>query len=500
MADKKTSQTGPTFEQLRSLVPETPKTQLANAQNFVTSIEMELDNIPYSDAPGSKYQKKLAEYNAAKEQLAAAKGAVGTVSSQEKSAAARKKVTDLQEQRSRLIDKGVKETDSRVKKIDEQLSKLSTAPSAIRAKKGVAAPAGERPAPEQAQPTSAETGDGQFKFVPSGGVAQSLGPTGGTPIASTPSTGGKVTNRTIDKTAWVSWMRQTFKTLDDTNERNTINGLLNIAKQQNWTEQQFLDSLDQRSAWWRNTLPTLQQFFLDSNDPRKKGQFDQRVSNHIDAIEAGLERLGVNLNRIDPITGKVMTPEQYTEAVKGVALEAMKNGWNDAQIQNYLATKVDVVFSGGGTIGTSSSRVKSWADRYGISLNDSYVKSINASLLDPNDGRDEQWWYNEMQRQAAEQYSPFAGGLSQGRTLQDMTSNYRDTMANLLEVDPMSISWKDLMGYAVSTDDKGNQVKTTMSDFVKKVKQNPMWQTTRNAKETYTSMGMDLLKEFGIVG
>ena len=244
------------------------------------------------------------------------------------------------------------------------------------------------------------------------GVAQTLGPTSGTPIASTPATGGKVKNKVVDKTAWISWMRQTFKTLDDTNERTIINDLLQEAKDKDWTEPQFMEALDQRSSWWRNELPSLRQFFLDSNDPRKKGQFDQQVGNRIDAIEAGLEKLGVNLNRVDPITGKVMTADQYTDAVKGVALEAMKNGWTDAQIQNYLATKVDIVFSGGGTVGTASSRIKSWADKYGVSLNDNYVKNINASLLDPNDGRDEQWWYNEMQRQAAEQYSPFAGGLA----------------------------------------------------------------------------------------
>lgn len=470
------------------------------SQNRIAA-ELFLDKISYSDAPGSKYQKALAAYKKAQAEEQAASQAVDAERGKKKAAKSSAKVTSLQTERKRLIDKGATEDDPRVKEIDDKIKSaggtptvnvVTGVPSAIKPRPGVMPPAGLKPAGTTPAATSPAA---------TSGVPSTLGPTGGTPVKSgTPTGAGKIKDTTVDKTAWVSWMRQTFKTLDDTNERAIINDLLDTAKKQNWTETQFMDALDQKSTWWRNELPTLQQFFLDSNDPRKKGEFQQKITNSIDAVEASLEKLGVNLNRVDPITGKVMTSDQYAEAVKGVALEAIKNGWDSDQTQNYLATKVDVVFSGGGTIGTASSRVKSWADRYGISLSDSYTKNINASLLDPNDGRDEQWWINEMQRQSAEQYAPFAGGLAQGRTLSDMTNTYRETMAKYLEVDPTDISWKDLMGYAVNSDDKGNQTKATMSDFVKKVKQNPMWQYTRNAKETYTSMGMDLLKEFGIVG
>ena len=479
------------------VTPQNAEQQFAEASKNRIAAERYLDTLKYDSDPNSQYQKALKAFKQAQAAEQAASEAVDTERAKASKAKGSKRVKELQTERQRLIDKGATEDDPRVKKIDDEIEAAggTVTPTTVGAPTvstpAEAVPRGPKaPKAPQAKPTA----------VADSGVPSTITPTDGTPVAATPATGGKVTDTKVNKTAWISWMRQTFKTLDDVNERKIINDLLAEAKKQNWTEKQFLDSLNQKSAWWRNELPSLQQFFLDSNDPRKAGQFQQQVNNKGTAIETTLEKLGVNLNRVDPITGKVMTADQYTEAVKGVALEAMKNGWGQSDIENYLATKVDVVFSGGGTIGTAISNVKRWGDYYGIPIDDNYAKTINASLLDPNDGRDVQWWYNEMQRQSAENYAPFASGLSQGRTLQDMTQNYRTTMAKLLEVDPNEISWKDLMGYAVKTDDKGNQTKATMAEFVKGVKNDPMWQYTRNAKETYTTAAMDLLKDFGIVG
>jgi hypothetical protein len=40
----------------------------------------------------------------------------------------------------------------------------------------------------------------------------------------------------------------------------------------------------------------------------------------------------------------------------------------------------------------------------------------------------------------------------------------------------------------------------TQNDFIKQVKSNPLWQTTQNAKETYTNLGENLMREFGFIG
>jgi hypothetical protein len=70
-------------------------------------------------------------------------------------------------------------------------------------------------------------------------------------------------------------------------------------------------------------------------------------------------------------------------------------------------------------------------------------------------------------------------------------------MANLLEVSPENITWNDLMNKVVN---KEKNAANTFADFTKSVKQDPLWQYTRNAKETYSNMAVDLMKQFGFMG
>jgi hypothetical protein len=126
-------------------------------------------------------------------------------------------------------------------------------------------------------------------------------------------------------------------------------------------------------------------------------------------------------------------------------------------------------------------------------------QAINTSLLDPLDGRDAQYWINSVKEMAydAPQNKPFADALRAGRSLYEVTSSYRNQMASLLEVDSTAISWDDLMGKILNKE-TGNA--NTFADFTKALKKDPLWQYTRNAKETYSNMALDLGKMFGFVG
>jgi hypothetical protein len=70
-------------------------------------------------------------------------------------------------------------------------------------------------------------------------------------------------------------------------------------------------------------------------------------------------------------------------------------------------------------------------------------------------------------------------------------------MANLLEVDSTAITWNDLMGKVVDNT-TGNA--RTFADFTKQLKSDPLWQYTRNAKETYSNTALDIAKMFGFMG
>jgi hypothetical protein len=121
------------------------------------------------------------------------------------------------------------------------------------------------------------------------------------------------------------------------------------------------------------------------------------------------------------------------------------------------------------------------------------------SLLDAMDGRDYQYWDNSIKQMAldAPQNKPFQESLKTGRSLYEVTNNYRQQMAQLLEIDSTAITWNDLMGKVIDKD-TGNA--RTFADFNKQLKQDPMWQYTKNAKETYSNMALDIAKMFGFAG
>ena len=320
-------------------------------------------------------------------------------------------------------------------------------------------------------------------------------PTGGG-AGGTGGTGGAGEDKGKDtKQLWVSYLRTTFNALDDKKQKNQIDKIFEQAVANQWTETVFMENL-KGTLWWQNTLPSLRQFFLESHDKRNKAVFDERVQNTMDSISSKLEKLGIQVTSIDEATGRPIDNREYLE---GIALESMKNNFTDDDLNEYLARKSGIIFSGGGTIGSNFDVIKRNAYNYGITLDANMENTINLSLLDPMDGRDAQYWVNSMKQMAldAPQNKPFLSALKEGRSLYEVTNSYRKQMADLLEVDTTAITWNDLMGKVIDKD-TGNA--RTFADFNKQLKQDPLWQYTKNAKETYSNMALDIARMFGFAG
>jgi hypothetical protein len=298
-----------------------------------------------------------------------------------------------------------------------------------------------------------------------------------------------------DKTKWVSYLRLVFNTIEDKQQKAQIDKLFDDALKFGWSEETFKENL-KGTQWWQGNFASFRQFILESKDPRNAGTFAEKVKNNMDSVTSKIEALGIAPRSVDPQTGKVIDNSKFIESI---ALEAIKNNWTDDQLENYLSTKSNIIFTGGGTIGSYLDRVKNTAYMYGVKLDANMEKAINTSLLDPLDGRDFNYWTNSMKQMAidAPENKPFAESLKAGRSLYEVTTSYRNQMANLLEVDSAAITWDDLMAKVV---DKTSGNARTFADFTKALKQDPLWQYTRNAKETYSGMALDLAKMFGFAG
>jgi hypothetical protein len=297
------------------------------------------------------------------------------------------------------------------------------------------------------------------------------------------------------KTMYVDYLRATFAGLEDKKQKAEIDGLFDKASAEGWTPENFQMALE-GTSWWQTTLPSLRSWYLNTHDPRKQSTTVELIRNKVASVSSYLEQLGITPQGIDPVTGKAFDKTGY---VSGIAQEAVKNGWDDNQLRDYLAGQAAIVFTGGGEIGSSLSKIRDTAYAYGVKLDPTYEKMINNSLLDSSDGRDAAYYIAEMRRQSIENPNnkAFAEALNSGRTLYEATRSYRGQMAGLLEVDESNVTWDDLMKKTV---DNTTGAARTFADFTKEVKNDPLWQQTRNAKETYSSKALDLAKMFGLVG
>jgi len=79
-------------------------------------------------------------------------------------------------------------------------------------------------------------------------------------------TGSKTPEADKIKTAWVGYLDSTFKTLPK-EYKGQIDKLLATAKTENWNEDTFTEALKQ-TKWWKETLPSLRSFFIETHDPR----------------------------------------------------------------------------------------------------------------------------------------------------------------------------------------------------------------------------------------
>jgi len=86
--------------------------------------------------------------------------------------------------------------------------------------------------------------------------------------------------------------------------------------------------------------------------------------------------------------------------------------------------------------------------------------------------------------------------LSQGYNLDQVYAPYRQTMANLLEINPDEIDLNDQTLRSAITD-KGDM---NIYDFKKTLKNDNRWQYTENAKQEVSDMTLKILRDFGLQG
>lgn len=196
-------------------------------------------------------------------------------------------------------------------------------------------------------------------------------------------------------------------------------------------------------------------------------------------------------------------------ASKGVKLtpdiEAMLEGFYDKGYNDY---QIDINILNSGKLGTIGGSVlgkinnlKDYAYEYGVNtiLGKNYWDKISDSLFAGTITEDD--IQEEIKGYAASAFPAYAEGIKAGRSFNLQTSALRQTVANLLEVDPDTVNndnpvFKQLTGYV--NPKTGAPEIISLWEAEKIVKGRDEWLYTKNARDTFDNLGLKVLRDWGL--
>ena len=251
--------------------------------------------------------------------------------------------------------------------------------------------------------------------------------------------------------------------------------------------------------WYRLNGPTVAQKLID----RIKGgenAYREGVNEYRQIVSKTASDLGLDAS--DPMVSNYLS---------ALGENAYLHNWTPSQLEGVITSNTEIVKKiKGGLYSAQTQDVADWAQTMGMNLTaadrTNYTQRL-MGLTDKNGVRVRSSVDDikaEIRKNTATKYAVFADQINAGVTLWDLTSNYRQKAADLLEVDPDTIKWDDPLfkdgKIFQSVDPKTGQiVARPLWEADKMVKADDRWQYTKNAADSYDKMTYGILQKFGMV-
>lgn len=146
----------------------------------------------------------------------------------------------------------------------------------------------------------------------------------------------------------------------------------------------------------------------------------------------------------------------------------------------------------GPTLNAGLTAIRKFANDYGVVIPDADVRSYAVQYL--KDGKLD-FITEKLKNISKARYPGLAQYIDQGLTVKDVASQYMVRKAQLLEVPIETLNPFDTdVARAIS-----GQVMETIGDFDNRMRQSPLWQYTKNAKEKGADFINNILSKFGMV-
>jgi hypothetical protein len=254
------------------------------------------------------------------------------------------------------------------------------------------------------------------------------------------------------------------------------------------------------TEWYRLNGPTVAQKLID------------RIKGGENAYREGVNEFRQIVSKTASDLGLDASDPAISSYISALGENAYLHNWTPQQLEGVITSNPEIVKKiKGGLYSAQTQDVADWAQTMGMNLTagdrTNYTQRL-MGLTDKNGVRVRSSVDDikaEIRKNTATKYGVFADQINAGVTLWDLTSNYRQKAAELLEVDPDTIKWDDPLFkdgkifQSVDPNDQSKIVARPLWEAAKMVKADPRWQFTKNADETYMNYGKAMLTKFGMV-
>ena len=290
----------------------------------------------------------------------------------------------------------------------------------------------------------------------------------------------------------------------------SLTKILDRYVKENWTESKLRKAI-REDVWFRKNSAVIKQRYVqlyNYQDLVDTGQIDPQVPGNTQFEQdiAKLERQVADKARAMG-SGIASDPDQIKTVARKMYLT--NQGIDDPMTVDFIAKAIRPVTSTIGGVATQTysgqalkdyQEIQSVARANGLRIKDIIPGGMNERqvLEGIATGRLDANRIAQDTRILAQQGQPqyVRDLLSQGYNLDQVFAPYRQTMANLLEINADQIDLNDsTLRSAIS--DKGDM---NIYDFKKTLKKDTRWQYTENAKQEVTDMTLKILRDFGLQG
>jgi len=186
-----------------------------------------------------------------------------------------------------------------------------------------------------------------------------------------------------------------------------------------------------------------------------------------------------------------------------IATNSLREGWSQAETKRMLT-----YFAGyqpgnaNGTAATLEMQVKGMANDYGVTVTTGQLTDWVTGMMSERYTEDNLRDY--LRDMAKSKYAGMGTYLDMGMTVKQVAAPYLSSYSQLMEVGADSVDLSDnvIQQALQGTPPAPNQPPQMQSlyQFEQTLRRDPRWLRTKNARESVTSAGQNILRDWGLVG